>query len=292
MKRIKIKNKKRFYVLLSVLLAFLVAAVALIIHGNVTIQVTNIEISSEKIPDAFSGYRIAHVSDLHNAQFGKDNERLLSLIEDADPDIIVITGDIIDSRNPDALVASSFLDLCADIAPCYYVRGNHEKRILEEYEKLLSEIEGENVHILSAEAVTLEREGEEISLIGMDDYPVCRSQFLPLLSSVCGEGEEYKIVLSHKPDFYNEYAEAGADLVFCGHAHGGQVRLPFIGGLYAPDQGLFPGEVSGLYHSGDGEKTMVLSRGLGSSKNIPRFNNIPELTVTDILPKEVILNNE
>lgn len=266
--------------LLSVLLAFLVAAVALIIHGNVTIQVTNIEISSEKIPDAFSGYRIAHVSDLHNAQFGKDNERLLSLIEDADPDIIVITGDIIDSRNPDALVASSFLDLCADIAPCYYVRGNHEKRILEEYEKLLSEIENENVHILCDEAVTIERDGEAVSLIGMDDHAKDSADFLPILSSLCEKGEEYRIVLSHKPDFYNEYAAAGADLVFCGHAHGGQFVLPFVGGILAPGQGLFPEYTDGLYMI---EKTaMIVSRGLGNSLFPFRINNYPQLIIAEL----------
>ena len=280
MKRIKIKNKKRFFIFLSVSLCLLVAIVLLIIHGNTAIKVEEIDIRSEKIPTEFSGYRIAHVSDLHNAEFGKDNERLLSLIEEEKPDIIVITGDIIDSRNPDATVASDFINRAADIAPCYYVRGNHEKRIPEEYEKFLSEIESENVYILADESVTLEREGAEISLIGMDDYPVYRSQFLPLLTSVCDEGEGYKIVLSHKPDFYREYAEAGADLVFCGHAHGGQFVLPFIGGVLAPGQGFLPEYTDGLYNIENTD--MIVSRGLGNSLFPFRINNYPQLIIAEL----------
>lgn len=280
MKRIKIKNKKRFFIFLSVSLCLLVAIVLLIIHGNTAINVEEIDIRSEKIPTEFSGYRIAHVSDLHNAEFGKDNERLLSLIEDAEPDIIVITGDIIDSRNPDASVASGFINRAARIAPCYYVSGNHEKRIPEEYEKFLSEIESENVYILADESVTLEREGAEISLIGMDDYAIDDSNFLPMLNSICGEEEGYKIVLSHRPDFYNEYAEAGADLVFCGHAHGGQFVLPFVGGVLAPGQGFLPEYTDGLYNIENTD--MIVSRGLGNSLFPFRINNYPQLIIAEL----------
>lgn len=282
MKKIKIK-KKTFLILLSAAIVLLAAFVAFVIHGNVTVKVTEITVSSKEIPDEFSGFRIAHVSDLHNAEFGKGNEGLLAMIEEAIPDIIVVTGDLIDSRNPRVDVGADFLNSAAEIAPVYYVRGNHEMRITEEYEELVSKITSGNVFVLADEAVTLERDGAAISLIGMDEYIYDSPELLPALKELCDGGEDYTVVLSHKPDFYGDYAESGADLVFCGHAHGGQFILPFVGGLIAPGQGFFPEYTDGLYKIGD--TSMIVSRGLGNSIIPFRINNYPQLIIAELSGK-------
>lgn len=269
-----------FAIILSVSILLLAVIVALIIHGNVTVKVTEITVESERIPDSFSGFRIAQVSDLHNSEFGKENEKLLSMIKEAEPDIIVVTGDLIDSYRPNATISADFLNKVADIAPCYYVRGNHERRIPDEYADLLSKIENENIHILDNEMVTLEKDGEAVSLIGMDDYNYESPDLLPDLTALCDETEDYKIVLSHKPDFFEEYSKSGADLVFCGHAHGGQIVLPFIGGVLAPGQGLFPEYTDGLYTKN--ETAMIVSRGLRRGRFIVRINNYPQLVIAEL----------
>ena len=280
MKRIKVKNKTAFAIIISVSILLFAVIVALIIHGNVTVKATEIKIESKKIPEAFSGFRIAHVSDLHNSEFGKDNEKLLEMIKEASPDIIVVTGDLIDSYHTNVDISANFLNKAADIAPCYYVRGNHERRIPEEYAELLSKIENENIHIMENERVTLEKDGEAVSLIGMDDYNYENSDLLPDLKALCDETEDYKIVLSHKPDFFEDYSESGADLVLCGHAHGGQFILPFIGGVLAPGQGWFPEYTEGLYRIN--ETAMIVSRGLGNSIFPFRINNYPQLVIVEL----------
>lgn len=241
--------------------------------GNTALMVSRHTLSSSNIPKAFDGYRIAHISDLHNAEFGTDNARLLTLLENAQPDLIAITGDLIDSRKTDIETAIAFVEKAMQIAPVCYVPGNHEARIPAAYRLLKASLSELGVAVLENESVPLQNGTDTVTLTGLLDpdfgmpWPECRA-------------DTYHIVLSHRPERFDWYAQQGCDLVFTGHAHGGQFRLPWIGGLVAPNQGLFPRYDAGLYRSGS--TAMVVSRGLGNSVFPLRFNNRPELILVTL----------
>ncbi len=258
------------------------------VWGNTALMTNAVAISSSRIPAAFSGFRIAQVSDLHNAEFGKNNAELLKLLSESRPDIIVITGDLIDANHTDVGIALGFAQESVRIAPTYYVTGNHEAAS-QQYDTLKAGLEEEGVIVLEDEAISLERGGETISLIGLADpdftvkgemfgeAPVMVSAKLKNLND--GEGK-YTIMLSHRSELFETYVNCGIDLVFAGHAHGGQFRLPFIGGVIAPNQGLFPKYDAGLYT--DGGTNMVVSRGIGNSIIPFRFNNRPEIVLVEL----------
>ena len=259
------------------------------VWGNTALMTNAVAISSSRIPAAFSGFRIAQVSDLHNAEFGKNNAELLKLLSESRPDIIVITGDLIDANHTDVGIALGFAQESVRIAPTYYVTGNHEAAS-QQYDTLKAGLEEEGVIVLEDEAISLERGGETISLIGLadPDFTVKGDMFgeapamvgTKLKNLNDGEGGEYAILLSHRPELFETYVNCGIDLVFAGHAHGGQFRLPFIGGVVAPNQGLFPKYDAGLYT--DGGTNMVVSRGIGNSIIPLRFNNRPEIVLVEL----------
>ncbi len=280
------KAKKRW-----ILLCALIVLLALIIWtawGNTALMVNTIPVSSDRIPAGFSGYRIAQVSDLHNAEFGDENEKLLGILSDSKPDLIVITGDLVDSRRTDMDVALHFAEEAVKIAPTYYVSGNHESRITN-YGELKEGLVSVGVTVLEDEAVNLNQNGETVTLIGLSDPNFAiRSDALDEPSAMVSaklngllESENgYTILLSHRPELFETYVSCGVDLVFSGHAHGGQFRLPFIGGLVAPNQGLFPKYDAGLYT--DAKTNMVVSRGVGNSIIPFRFNNRPEVVLVEL----------
>ena len=256
---------------------FLLLAAALVVWvlwANTAVEVNEWTIESDRLPVAFEGFRIAQVSDLHNAKFGAENETLLDLLRDCQPDIIVLTGDLVDSRNTDIAVALTFAERAVQIAPCYYVSGNHESRI-RQWSQLRQGLVDAGVTVLENEAVRLERDGAFLTLMGMED-PSFGGDFAGILKDLT-EGEGCTILLSHRPELFALYAQVGVDLVFSGHAHGGQFRIPFVGGIVAPGQGFFPEYDSGLYHSGS--TAMLVSRGLGNSIIPLRVNNRPEIVV-------------
>ena len=252
--------------------------------SNVALKVDEYEITNGQIPEAFSGFRIVQISDLHNAEFGEGNEGLLSLLAQTAPDIIVITGDLIDSRHTDVEIALDFCESAIEFAPVYYVTGNHEARI-PEYEELKIGLIDAGVIVLENEKMELTREGERITLIGLRD-PSFQTEYLfgdeasvtqYALGELQNASDGFTILLSHRPESFDIYVDAGVDLVFSGHAHGGQFRLPFIGGLVAPNQGFFPEYDAGLFSKEN--TTMIVSRGVGNSIIPIRFNNRPEIIV-------------
>lgn len=285
------KRKKARPLFLLAAAVFL-ALVIWTVWGNKALELNTYTIFCDKLPDSFHGYRIAQVSDLHNAEFGQNNQKLLALLREAGPDIIVITGDMVDSYHTDIDIALGFAREAVKIAPCYYVTGNHEARI-SQYATLKTGLEDAGVVILENQRVELERGEETVALIGVDD-PSFRTSYLfgnspGVMSAALGELVEaqdvYTILLSHRPELFETYVQSGVDLVFSGHAHGGQFRLPFVGGLVAPNQGLFPEYDSGLYaQSGT---NMLVSRGLGNSIIPIRFNNRPEVIVVELLAQSL-----
>lgn len=237
------------------------------------------KIISQSVPPRFDGFVIAHVSDLHNREFDGELIGKTSLVN---PDIIVITGDMI-HREDETDAAEKFALGAVQLAPVYYVTGNHEK-VLSCYPAFADRLRDMGVKIMLNEYFIIERGGERIALIGMNDpvfFERGKTDFTVELNSLSyrarEEGAEYLVLLSHRPEMFPRYVSAGIDLSLCGHAHGGQVRIPFLGAIYAPSQGLFPRFTEGLY-SRDG-KSMVVSKGLGKSSALPRIFNPPELAV-------------
>ena len=283
MKR-KFKISKKSKIILLCLLCFVIAFLGWNIYQNQFIQVNEITIKCETLPEEFVGYKIVQVSDLHNAEFGENNEGLLLLIEEQKPDIIVVTGDIVDSRRTDVQVARDFINNASEIAPVYYVTGNHEARVDMEDEIDFIEL-NENVNVLHNQSVLLTKGESVIQLIGVDDpnYKAVSDSEAYMnkhLSLYC-DNEYFKILLSHRPELFETYVENEMNVIFSGHAHGGQVRLPFVGGVIAPHQGFFPTYDAGLFYATN-DATMVVSRGLGDSILPLRINNPPELVVVTL----------
>ncbi len=274
----KTANRNRKIIKAAVIMTAVIAIAILIWWGNVSVVTDEFRIYGA--PSSFSGFRIAHVSDLHNASFGEENSELLRLINEAEPDIIVITGDLIDSNRTDIGVAVSFADEASKLAPIYYVNGNHEAVIPRaEYERLKTGLSAIGVTVLENSSVEITRGDDKIRLIGIND-PSFASDTEP---RELAAGDIYTVLLAHRPEYYDDYVSADVDLVFSGHAHGGQFRLPFIGGLIAPGQGFFPKYDSGLYESGNTH--MIVSRGLGNSIIPVRINNRPELIIAELRAK-------
>ena len=280
------KNKNRI-VVLTIFAIILLTLIIWTAWGNTALELNTYTITSEELPEAFNGYRIAHISDLHNAEMGKDNEKLLSMLREAEPDIIAITGDLIDSRDTNIEIALLFAKEAVKIAPCYYVTGNHEARV-SEYNDLKEGLNELDVIVLEDEKVEIKQYGEKIVLLGVDD-PSFQTDYLHgdsvtvmrgNLQKLKNEEYAYRVLLSHRPELFETYVESGVDLVLSGHAHGGQFRLPFVGGLVAPNQGLFPKYETGLYTCNS--TNMLVSRGIGNSIIPFRFNNRPEVILIEL----------
>ena len=269
-------------------LAALIFIVVWIYLENIRIDKTKYDVYNSSIPEAFEGYRIVQISDLHNDTFGSDNRELISAVRKEKPDVIFITGDYIDSRRTNVQTAVSLTKELVRIAPVYYVTGNHEGRVPEEFEKLTTEMQSCGVTILRNQGCRLEHNGAQINLIGIDDTDfICNYKVSFELTKEAGEqiekierDEDYTILLAHRPELLDVYASEGIDLVFSGHAHGGQFRVPFVGALYTPIEGWFPKHSEGLLTKG--KTDMIVSRGLGQSIFPFRINNSPEL-VTAVL---------
>lgn len=277
------KSKKRYGVLLIIFVLFAIW----VVWSNTALELNEYKIKSEDLPESFDGFRIAQVSDLHNTEMGRENSKLLDMLKEAEADIIVITGDVIDSYHTDIEVSLQFVEKAVNIAPCYYVTGNHEARFSREvfldFEEKMKEY---GVQVLHNEAVFIERDGEHITLAGLDDPSFASSHsgihysnLSDLIQELFSE-DGFQILLSHRPELFETYVDAEVDLVFSGHAHGGQFRLPFVGGLIAPNQGFFPEYDAGLFS--EGGTNMLVSRGIGNSIFPVRFNNRPEVVVVEL----------
>ena len=277
---------KKFLLIIISIAVLLVAFIAWVAWGNTALQLNSYSIEAHNLPKSFDGFRIAQISDFHNCEIGKNNERLISILDKSDPDIIVITGDMIDSRSTDVDIALAFAKSAVEIAPCYYVTGNHEKRV-EEYAILREGLTSLGVVVLNDDKTNITLSGESITLIGVDDPSFQADLMLDdadlmkeKLNKLTSYDDGYSILLSHRPELFDTYVESNVDLVFSGHAHGGQFRIPLVGGVIAPNQGVFPQYDSGIYDSNG--TYMVVSRGVGNSIIPFRVNNRPEVILVTL----------
>lgn len=279
---------KRKKVLLFFFALALAAFSTWIAWDNRRIVVTDYQVISQNLSKEFDGYKIAHISDLHNDEFGENNCELIALLQEIKPDMIAITGDLLDSRRTNVEKAYCFVEQAVEIAPCYYVTGNHESR-RKEYLELEEKMKKTGIVILRDAKTTLVRDGAKITVAGMEDpcFYVKDDSFKSIPKSVhrrvgrlMADKEGFVLLLSHRPEFFDLYCQYEVDVALTGHVHGGQFRIPGIGGIIAPTQGFFAKYDAGLYERG--ETKMVLSRGLGQSIFPFRVNNPPELVVVEL----------
>lgn len=285
------KRKKKKLWILGAFVSLTAALTAWIAWENTALETTEYTVTSARLPAAFDGYRIAQVSDLHNCCLDEGNGKLLEMLRQAQPDLIAITGDMVDRRKLDVQLALDFVREAMKIAPCYYVMGNHEGKLDTQVRlDLEEEMVQMGVVILHDRTVLLEKDTECIRIAGIDDPIYAKKHggigktMDPELLRGLAAGGEYTVLLSHRPEYFDAYAQAELDLVLSGHMHGGQFRIPCLGGLYCPSHGFFPPYDAGEF-SRDGT-VMLVSRGIGNSVFPFRLNNRPELVVAQLKRSE------
>lgn len=279
---------------MEIIITLVVATALLYFINNHTFSVKEIAVISPKIPKGFHGYRILHISDLHNSCYGEGNKKLVHKIMNLTPDAVFYTGDMIDRQSSGKDHFRMLIEGISQKYPAYFVDGNHEDDLSKEEKKeFISVLNRAGIRHLEDEMISLEREEERITLYGLrlprkylrntyDDNGIVGLPKEELVNRF-GEIEPgFTMQLAHNPLYFDVYAEYGIDLTFSGHVHGGVVRLPILGGLLSPDRTLFPKYSKGLYERAD--KKIVVSPGIGGAKF--RVFNRPTLYVVKLLRKE------
>ena len=254
---------------------------------NNQIDTTAVTVQSDKLPAAFNDYKILQIADLHGKSFGSRQKVLLKKVNKLQPDVILMTGDLIDSRRNGEEEALQLMKQLIPDYPVYFVTGNHEVRLNL---TILPKLERLGVTVLRNTYVPLERDGQFIELLGIDDPTTTRwseglqepdgiRQSLDQAQSTA-DPRAFQLLMAHRPEYLPLYAERKVDLVLSGHAHGGQIRLPFTDGMYAPGQGFFP-ELTAGQHTMENTR-LIISRGLGNSLFPFRIFNHPELIVVTL----------
>ena len=256
------------------------------------LEIANYIIENKKIPYEFNDYVIVQISDLHNKSFGKNNIYLIEEIDKINPQVLVITGDLIDGEDKNFNVALDLLKFLTNKYKVYYITGNHEqKALLKQYKELYKDYfeklnDLSSIH-LDNEKIQIRKGNNHINLYGLTIPFKCYKYLLDdnkktdLDKDFLQENlpeinrNEYNILLVHTPFYFDEYEKWGADLVLAGHVHGGIIRLPFIGGLLSPNRNFFPKYDLGKYDKND--STMIVTKGLGGSKVLVRINCKPEI---------------
>lgn len=294
-----IRSNRKKYIKSAIVLLIVIVLLLFCNFQNKHLETTHYTYETEQLGVDLDGYRIVQISDLHNAKFGKNNQKLVDRIRECAPDMIVLTGDLVDSNHTNVDRVVQFVDEIVKICPVYYVTGNHEYWLdTSEYEKLMDGLVSAGVVILDNQVVEISRGDAKFRLVGLDDKSLADGTLEALLSdeSIRNNQAEQKeetadnedsgekeltVVLAHEPQYLARYAGTGVDLVLSGHAHGGQFRLPFVGGIVAPDQGFLPEYTAGEYYMNGTE--MIVSRGLGNSVIPVRLFNYPEIVCVELV---------
>ncbi len=278
---------KRFFIITIIVICII--AVAILLNGvycNNTLEISNYEIKNNKNS---AKLHFVFISDLHNKEFGDNNADLVNKIKEQNPDFITLGGDFVTKEFVDDTCLKNLLTHLVKIAPTYCVLGNHELGLLDELD-IKSDINNTGAILLDNESIVFEKDGEKVSIGGLSDFPYYEFNAPDYDTAERYFWEEYAnsqndafaILLHHQPEYIGSLLkESSVDLVLCGHTHGGLVRIPFIGGLIAPNQGFFPKYDKGEFDFN--ESTMIVSAGLGNSNFLPRINNCAEIMVVDVV---------
>ncbi len=293
MNRVEGKSKKKGQIVLAILLLIVVLIGFGFYSSRHMLTVSHYTIELDDIRESI---RIVHLTDLHNSVFGKENKRLLACVEAEKPDLIFLTGDLLNQNDPNTEIALDLIRNLMKIAPVYASFGNHEivheQNFGTDMRKLFSDA---GAVVLEYDYTEIKLKEQELRIGGLYGYcvPPTESNRWKKQKDYLSEFQDTDttaLLLCHIPVSWIQNTSLNdwdVDVVFAGHAHGGQIRIPFVGGLWAPDQGWFPGRECGLYFSKDKSSVLVLSRGLGSNNRIPRFNNVPEIVVVDLIHQNI-----
>lgn len=265
-----------------IILALIAAAAAFLIKDSrEDLEISRYEVNSKKLPESFDGFKIVQLSDLHGAEFGEDGIGLVEKVKELEPDIIALTGDFVTDEG-DLAAVKKLAGRLTELCPVYFVSGNHEFGSGLAI-KVRNILERAGVKYLSNEYLTISRGEDEILLGGVED-PLAYADMLSPdeLAQKMNDAapDAFKILLGHRNYWMTEYPELPVDLIFCGHAHGGLIRIPGVGGLIGTDRRLFPDFDAGEYNNG--RYTLIVSRGLGNSVPIPRVFNRPEIVCVEL----------
>lgn len=266
---------------LIILALIAVAAAFLIKDSREDLEISRYEVNSKKLPESFDGFKIVQLSDLHGAEFGEDGMELVDKVGSLEPDMIALTGDFVTDEG-DLAAVKKLAGRLTELCPVYFVSGNHEFGSGLAI-KVRNILECAGVKYLSNEYLTISRGEDEILLGGVED-PLAYADMLSPdeLAQKMNDAapDAFKILLGHRNYWMTEYPELPVDLIFCGHAHGGLIRIPGVGGLIGTDRRLFPDFDAGEYNNG--RYTLIVSRGLGNSVPIPRIFNRPEIVCVEL----------
>lgn len=276
------KHRGRGCLTALIILALIAAAAAFLIKDSRDdLEISRYEVASQKLPESFDGFKIVQLSDLHGAEFGEDGMGLVEKVKELEPDIIALTGDFVTDEG-DLAAVKKLAGRLTELCPVYFVSGNHEfgSGLAVKVRNIL---ERAGVKYLSNEYLTISRGEDEILLGGVED-PLAYADMLSPdeLAQKMNDAapDAFKILLGHRNYWMTEYPELPVDLIFCGHAHGGLIRIPGVGGLIGTDRRLFPDFDAGQFNNG--RYTLIVSRGLGNSVSIPRVFNRPEIVCVEL----------
>lgn len=276
------KHRGRGCLTALIILALIAAAAAFLIKDSRDdLEISRYEVKSQKLPESFDGFKIVQLSDLHGAEFGEDGMELVEKVKELEPDIIALTGDFVTDEG-DLAAVKKLAGRLTELCPVYFVSGNHEFGSGLAI-KVRNILERAGVKYLSNEYLTISRGEDEILLGGVED-PLAYADMLSPdeLAQKMNDAapDAFKILLGHRNYWMTEYPELPVDLIFCGHAHGGLIRIPGVGGLIGTDRRLFPDFDAGQFNNG--RYTLIVSRGLGNSVPIPRIFNRPEIVCVEL----------
>lgn len=276
------KHRGRGCLTALIILALIAAAAALLIKDSRDdLEISRYEVKSQKLPESFDGFKIVQLSDLHGAEFGEDGMELVEKVKELEPDMIALTGDFVTDEG-DLAAVEKLVARLTELCPVYFVSGNHEfgSGLAVKVRNIL---ERAGVKYLSNEYLTISR-GEDGILLGGVEDPLAYADMLSPdeLAQKMNDAapDAFKILLGHRNYWMTEYPELPVDLIFCGHAHGGLIRIPGVGGLIGTDRSLFPDFDAGQFNNG--RYTLIVSRGLGNSVSIPRVFNRPEIVCVEL----------
>lgn len=276
------KHRGRGCLTALIILALIAAAAAFLIKDSRDdLEISRYEVKSQKLPESFDGFKIVQLSDLHGAEFGEDGMELVEKVKELEPDIIALTGDFVTDEG-DLAAVEKLAGRLTELCPVYFISGNHEfgSGLAVKVRNIL---ERAGVKYLSNEYLTISR-GEDGILLGGVEDPLAYADMLSPdeLAQKMNDAapDAFKILLGHRNYWMTEYPELPVDLIFCGHAHGGLIRIPGVGGLIGTDRRLFPDFDAGEYNNG--RYTLIVSRGLGNSVPIPRVFNRPEIVCVEL----------
>lgn len=276
------KHRGRGCLTALIILALIAAAAAFLIKDSrEDLEISRYEVKSQKLPESFDGFKIVQLSDLHGAEFGEDGMGLVEKVKELEPDIIALTGDFVTDEG-DLAAVKKLAGRLTELCPVYFVSGNHEFGSGLAI-KVRNILERAGVKYLSNEYLTISRGEDGILLGGVEDPLVYADMLSPdELAQKMNDAapDAFKILLGHRNYWMTEYPELPVDLIFCGHAHGGLIRIPGVGGLIGTDRRLFPDFDAGQFNNG--RYTLIVSRGLGNSVSIPRVFNRPEIVCVEL----------